>query len=617
AEHYYAGLRDTAANRSAAADVYADSLHTYLYDNYGFSLGTRPLYELEATETELQKGGSLLQLRLTRTGYKDSPASIGLEFGGTAVRDVDYHTFSDTVNFSSGQSVSLPWVLPSAPNGDLGDKSIEIRLVPDDRQTADTTPVILTLGDGVSQTVRIEASDPIVSEDDGEASFRIWRTSGVGSLTVDLEWDGEGVPGVDFDLVGDLPVTAHFPEETVEIEISVSLVDDGIAEQDKEIVLRVLPGEGYLPGHSDEASARIIDEDRPAGLALWLRGNVEGNRMIDSSGHNRHATTMPAGRGPEEIDTQAGPAIEFDGVEATVGLPKLLVGLDGGFTVAFRIRIDASSFSGEQNILSFGARGEEGSLNIYMPTASVVRTWVVGGEGSGSPLDVVRTWTDGVWRHYALSIDDAGVCGIFVDGELLRSSAGWTAPLDPDEMFWLGWRRQSGNSDRFFAGEMRDFRVYERGLSEAEVDAVASGLTSFGAWKNERGLPDGLAPLDDPDGDGMSLLLEYAMGGSPNSSGLPPRYWAGLEGGRMTMTFLRQVTAKDLSWRIEASDLMASPWEILAERIAGASEWSVASGVHVDEGDGLVTVTDRALGEGALRRFLRLSADLTDPENPL
>ncbi len=606
AECFYVGLRDTAANRANSARIFADVFQKYFWDNYGYSLGTGPVYRLEATQTETQKGSPLLYFNVLRDGYFSGFSSIDLELGGTAVRGIDYRVSAQTITFPNGQTSRQHSIQPMGPTAASGDKTITIRLKPDATQAADLTPVVITLGDGVSQTVRVEAAAAEVSEGDGRVRFRFRRTETSSSVTVGLEWTGTARAGIDYRDGEKLPSFVTFAAGEEEAEVSLALIDDSIAEPRKEIVLRLLAGDGYLPGHASEATVVLHDDDAPDGLAVWYPGLVLNNRILDFSGNERHATTLPAGRGPVSVEAEKGAAISFDGTEDVAAIPKFALETKNGFAISFRIRLDSEDYGGEQHILSFGQPGDPGSLNINL-VGSLLRTTAVNRDGTGMTLHAPGPWATGQWRHYALSVDAEGNLQIFVDGVLVNSSSGWTSPFDPNEIFWLGWRPVDGASSKQFAGEIQDFRIYERGLAEFELASLGSGRMNFETWRKVHGVPEGTGPEEDPDGDGRSLLLEYALGGLPLSGFGAPRYEGEVADGRAALRFLYQAEAGDLHWMVEAAGSLAgSAWEIIAERAPASANWLLAPGASLEERDGLVTVYDVDAAATFPRRFIRL-----------
>lgn len=610
AECYYRGLRDTAANRAKTGRAFADSLQKYLWDNYGFSLGTGPLYRLETAETETQKGAPLLYFNVLRDGDRSAASSIELEVGGTAVRNLDYRISSQSISFPSGASIRQNWIQPMGPSEASGDKTIEIRVKPDATQAADTTPLVITLGDGISQAVRVAAAETEVCESDGTVDFRIWRTETSTPLTVDLEWAGTARSGIDYRDGEKLPSSIAFAAEEAETAISVELIDNSIIEPLKEIVLRVLPGEDYVPGHPSEATVLLHDDDAPRGLAVWYPGNVTDNRILDFSGNGRHATTLPAGRGPASVEAENGPAIAFDGTEGVAGVPRFPFSAEDGFSITFRLRLDPEDFDGDQTILSLGQGGSPGSINILL-TGTNLRTWMVNASGSQARLNTPGPWATGEWRHYALSVDSNGGLRIFADGEEVHSITGWNDPPASDQIFWLGWMPESGSSATHFAGEIQDFRIYERALEDFEIAPLALGRINFESWLKTQSLAAESAPESDPNGNGVPLLLEYALGGLPLPGfGLPLYEWE-LADGRAMLRFLHHANAGDLHWVVEAAaSLSGNAWNTVAERLPNTAGWSATEGAILAEEGELITVWDWETPPASPKRFLRLRVDL-------
>lgn len=614
AECYYAGLRDNAANRANTARVFADTFQKFFWDNYGYNLGSGPLYRLAAEKTEISKGDPTMYIQVVRDGYRSLSSSIEFELGGTAVLGVDYLFTPAVVQFSNGQESSGAGLRPLPANGDTGDKTIEIRLKPDATQAADTTPIIITLGDGASQTVRVEALAPEAVESDGAISFRVSRTKTDAPETVAIEWDGTAVAGADYFLKPALPESVTFASGASEEIISVRLMDDGIIEQPKTITLRVLPADGYFVGHLGEATVHLRDDDGPAGLLAWYPGAVEDNRVVDVSGNARHATTLPAGRGPAAIDAEGGLAIDFDGVEGVAGLPKFELDSSEGFTIAFRFRLP-NGFSGEQTILGLGDRGAPGSVNIFLPVSSVLRTLPVDANGTGTSLDAIGAWTNGNWHHYALIVDSSGALRIYANGNLMRTRFNWTGPLDPNEIIWLGWRRRSGTSSGHFSGQLQDFRIYNRGLAASEISALASGRLTFDSWRRNFNIPEEATPESDLNGNGASLLLEYGLGANPLTSSPLPGYSSSVSEGRASLQFLHHTGAGDLRWTVEATDSLADEsWTPLAQKLPGDVTWTLSPGSSLEAAGDRVTVFDGEPADEFEKRFLRLRVDL-NPEN--
>lgn len=97
----------------------------------------------------------------------------------------------------------------------------------------------------------------------------------------------------------------------------------------------------------------------------------------------------------------------------------------------------------------------------------------VGNAGTGNPgTRSTNPVNDGNWRHIVLTRDAAtGVQSVYVDG-VKTTSTGRTGALGLNNRFQLLGQIQ-GNPD-FFRGTLADVRVYNRALSDADVEALRS-----------------------------------------------------------------------------------------------------------------------------------------------
>jgi len=86
----------------------------------------------------------------------------------------------------------------------------------------------------------------------------------------------------------------------------------------------------------------------------------------------------------------------------------------------------------------------------------------------------------GTWVHVAATYDKTEI-KIYADGVLLGTKAYTPAlPVD-DASLWIGWDGDAG-SDRYFKGVIDELRIYNRALSEAEINQnfISQGPTAVG-----------------------------------------------------------------------------------------------------------------------------------------
>lgn len=145
---------------------------------------------------------------------------------------------------------------------------------------------------------------------------------------------------------------------------------------------------------------------------------------------------------------------------------------------------------------------------------------------------------------------------------------------------------------------------------------VASLSSGFGAWQANYwpGVtdPNIIGPNADPDGDGLSNLLEYALGGDPtkpDDSILPVVGTDAVNGQHfLTLTYLQRTGDATLFYEVVASNDLSTPladWTVQTETVT-VDQTSVSTGfVRVKIRDSVPIET------GPVRRFLKLRVTQT------
>jgi autotransporter-associated beta strand protein len=135
-------------------------------------------------------------------------------------------------------------------------------------------------------------------------------------------------------------------------------------------------------------------------------------------------------------------------------------------------------------------------------------------------------------------------------------------------------------------------------------------VANFGANINNPAVSGDAA---DGDHDGLTNLLEYALGGNPQLAATAPLPEPKLSGGKLALTFTRTLANTDLTLTVQAGDSLAGPWTNLARSSSGAAFTGLVGGVGITEsGTGAtrnVEIRDPFLitDPARPRRFLRLS----------
>ena len=87
----------------------------------------------------------------------------------------------------------------------------------------------------------------------------------------------------------------------------------------------------------------------------------------------------------------------------------------------------------------------------------------------------------------------------------------------------------------------------------------------------------------DPDNDALPNLLEYGFSGIPNSATQTPLPQSSIAGGRLTLTFVRNLTNTDLTMTAQAADAPTGPWTDLAQSVNAAATTALVGGVAIAE----------------------------------
>jgi hypothetical protein len=348
-------------------------------------------------------------------------------------------------------------------------------------------------------------------------------------------------------------------------------------------------------------------------VAHWRMDEREGGAVPDSTGD--HDGTL---QGPTREAGKLGRALRFDGIDDYVDCGAWDV---SGQALTICAWLHADTFthlsSWDARILSKADGVQENDHTWMLSTikdGSAVRLRFRLKTG-GSTTTLIASSGDlaaGGWIHAAFVYNGSQMI-LYKDGVPV-GSAGKTGDItaEPGLSVWLGGN-PSGASDRPFDGLLDDVRVYARALASNEVAYLAawSPAATIEDWGAGYGVPTGDLTLDS-EGDGISLLEEYAFGLNPTAvdpiqlqpgegtKGMP---WMGLTEGsprRLAAEYVLRTHASDLIYHVTFADSVLSGWTPPA--LTGTA-------TRIDSSWERVRLEDHLSTDDRTNRFMRMAIE--------
>lgn len=196
----------------------------------------------------------------------------------------------------------------------------------------------------------------------------------------------------------------------------------------------------------------------------------------DASGSALHGVLTGTTPTADRYGAAAG-AMLFNGVSDKISCgDKAEFEFSSGFTLSVWVKMSAPQngryIIGKYDVHSIGGvRRAYGLGTAYSDPYGFVR-----GDGSGyEDFRAVRSWVDGKWHAWALVAKPGAEMRLYVDGEkIAERSIGAYPKFDNTAALTIG----AIDSGAHFAGALDDVRIYNRAVSEAEVQAMFAADTA-------------------------------------------------------------------------------------------------------------------------------------------
>jgi len=224
-----------------------------------------------------------------------------------------------------------------------------------------------------------------------------------------------------------------------------------------------------------KVTAQNIDPDL---VGWWTFDEGSGNVAKDASGKSADGTFF--GEPTWGQDPQHRGILIFDGTDDYVFIDGLFQVPVYTITLWFRLDNGAS----QRDIFSAYAVGVAHGILLEMQgdgTLRYLHRYPLG-TGGGTNIYTTTSYDDGAWYHAAM-VKTADTITLYINGEELDSAAD-TSEFNPGDAFGvaLGCLDDERGLARMFPGAMDDVRIYNRPMSQEEIQAIMEAEPWPYAW---------------------------------------------------------------------------------------------------------------------------------------
>jgi len=217
------------------------------------------------------------------------------------------------------------------------------------------------------------------------------------------------------------------------------------------------------------------DNAEESGLILWYKLNeTSGTVAVDSSGNGRHGTVNGG------ATWLGGNGIQFDGIDDCIIMPNGLLAGVSDITVMTNVYFDTDNVNPVW-IFSFASNPDPNNnpntkyFGLLSDGSNKFRATITNNRWTSEQNATYDAgFTKGVWRHVAVTISGTTMT-LYQDGVKIAEKSGLTLkPQDMESTIANYIAKPAYIPDKYLKGKMRDFKVYRRALSAAEIQQAVS-----------------------------------------------------------------------------------------------------------------------------------------------
>ncbi|MBL9134505.1 MAG: S8 family serine peptidase, partial [Verrucomicrobiales bacterium] len=220
-----------------------------------------PAITVAATDASAAEPNNPGTFTITRSGQLNKTLTVNFTVSGTAASGTDYTAVGTSVTFAIGSSTTNLSILPIDDNVVESTKTVILNLAQGAGYTVGSpNSATVNLADNDS-TVTVTASDATAAEPANLGTLLFSRSAPLTSaLTVQFTLSGTATSGADYQVAS---TNVTFPANSGTVSLTITPVDDALAEGPETVVVTLAPGTGYAIGSPSSATVTLNDNDPP------------------------------------------------------------------------------------------------------------------------------------------------------------------------------------------------------------------------------------------------------------------------------------------------------------------------------------------------------------------
>ena len=169
----------------------------------------------------------------------------------------------------------------------------------------------------------------------------------------------------------------------------------------------------------------------------------------------------------------------FNGTDGHVVVPAFNDSFGSGMTVEFWARPTASN--NYARFLDFGNGAPSDNILVYRAGTSSNLNFEVYDGGTSSNVTAAGAIINNEWHHYAAVLNSDRTASIYRDGTLLASGKLFMPNPVNRTINYIG--RSNWAADSYYAGGMDEFAIYDRPLSQSDIQAHYAARTNAETYR--------------------------------------------------------------------------------------------------------------------------------------